>query len=302
MPALSSSVINEKLNFSSTNSFEELHPAIKLEHKPIPSSLLTVTTAFNINEPSLSLTHKLNTPNSSTDNHTGTSSIPSQQPLNNTPKPPVLKSILKQPSFSSSPSTSHEIRKAVHIVSTDSSSEPIATRTVASFEKEKPADLPTSNKTNSQSIVTKVCVSKPIVTAKPTVKPVKRTLPTSVLIKASKPEIKRHEVNKPSSESKAVSPKTKTIPSKDETLKSRQPKVEKEPLVPNIKKLHSKPVQDATKTSKKSENETAKSIAKQKQATCMYDRIKERARNRYHQFDFISPQASFFIILIVWHQ
>lgn len=204
--------------------------SMKFKRKTIPpplSAIPALPISSNTTDSPLFPTPKSATSTSAIGNQnnfrTLTFSPASQKPIsNNSPKPTVLKSILKQPS-NQSQSISNETRKAVHIISTNSS--------VESSLKQK---LPSNN--------TKKTIIQQQTETKKTLKTIETPPPvaTNVFQSTAKPVHPPNKITKP--------------------------------IKLNNKSSLLKPLQQ-NKT-----NTILKKKFKSSETTCMYDRIKKRAR------------------------
>jgi hypothetical protein len=163
--------------------------------------------------PSSTLGNKNHSPTSST-----FSPLSQKQIINNSPKPTVLKSILKQ-SSNPSQSTSNEIRKAVHIISTN----PTIKQTLPSNDNKKP--IMNKNQTDTKKSLKIIKITK--------VAPSLSKLPHQ-LNKIPKLNIKNTVLNKKSSSLKPVQQNKKssisTIKKSEEKLITNSNKILKKKL------------------------------------------------------------------------
>jgi hypothetical protein len=273
---ISPTLYNDTSNTNlSIKSLEQFDSSIKFKHKPIPPPLSVITTlpvSSNTNESPI-----YPTPSSvlgSQHHSPGTifSPVSKQQTNVNSPKPTVLKSILKPPSHHLLQSASNETRKAVHIISTKSplectiksSSKPITPRPI---ETKKFKLIETIKKASS----------------------ITKTAP--VLSKIPKITSQSSEIKK-----KSLTISTKKRLPNNETLKAKS-----QPSIINMKKSEQKLPNSHQKILKKPTTELSKKKLILKQTSSMYDRIKQRARNdqiRNRYVLYISHQIHTFIFLL----
>jgi hypothetical protein len=273
-PPLCNDISNTNL---SIKPLERLDSAIVFKYKPIPPPLSVITTLpslANNNESPLYPTPKSITPSSVlSSQHQSPAAIFS--PVSKQ-QPTVLKSILKPPSNNLSQSTPNETRKAVHIVSTKS---PLESTVKSPLEEKKKPITPRPVETKKFKLIETIKKPLKVIKKVPIV-----TKPTPVVSKTSK------IINKPPE----ITKKPLTIPTKNrlpnnEPLKTKsQPSLTK-PSVINMKKPEQKPPNPQNKIFKKPINGQPKKKLTLKQTSCMYDRIKARARaelsrNRYISF------------------
>jgi hypothetical protein len=297
---------NNFSNISSTELLERLNPTMKFQRKPIPPPLSVITTlpaASSNNDSPLFPTPKSMTPSSTIgkQNHSPalTNSPASQKQIaTSSPKPTVLKSILKHPS-NLSQSISNEIRKTVHIVSTNLSLESTIKRTLPSDNQTKP-DNQQKNRMNKQQTETKKSsYSKLIETTKKPLKIIKKPLLSTKATQSrsktphqlnQKTTIKRPEINKKSLSIKPI-PQNQKLLLKNESSKPKPQPLLNKPSVSNVKKPGQQVVHHNNKILKKSTNQILKKKLKIKESTCMYDRIKERQRNEHIRNRYVVPKT-----------
>ncbi len=218
---------------------------MKFKRKPIPPPLSVISTlpiSSNINDSPI-----FPTPTSAIGNRNHSpvltfSSLSPKQIVNNSPKPTVLKSILKQPS-NLSKSISNETRKAVHIISTNSSIESTIKRTLTSNDKKK-----STNNMNKHPIDSKL---------------MKTTTKSLKIIKRP-----------------PLATKVAPSPSKISQKLNKIPKLNITHTELNKKSIHqNKNPEQKLITNSNHNNKILKKKFILKQNISMYDRIKERSRN-----------------------
>ena len=231
-----SSLSDDISNISSINFKRKLIP-------PPSSVIATVSISTNMNDSSICSTSKLMTSTSDIE-HQKHSLALTPTPISE--KPQVLKSILK-PFSNLSSSKSSEIRKAVHIMATNSSINSRVNQTFLSNDQKKSINQSKTHMNKCEIVKKNSINSNFIITTKKSLETVKRTPPVST---KTTQQFNKTSKNKSSS-----------------SLKSFQ----------QNKALLSK--KTSVSTTEKSKPKTFKREFMSQTNICMYDRIKERSRN-----------------------
>jgi hypothetical protein len=263
---------------------ERLGTSAKLKRKTIPpplSVITTLTVSSNINDssPPGSITPNSTIGNQNHSPATTFSPISQQQLVNNSSKPTVLKSILKQ-SSTSSQSASNETRKTVHIISTTPPFKTTINGRLPLDNKKESIKQQNMNKPQTQTNKSNPKLIKTVIKPSQLVKgPLISPLGTKVsqsLAKYLNPkrlktsnQLKQkpvNEINKKSSSSTLPQPKKPSL--LNHHMHTKPSTTIKQPSIIQKSVLNSN-----------HNNKISKNKFKLKQNISMYDRIKKRSSN-----------------------